>query len=1187
MDSLKFFKVVCISTLSLAFLLRASIPAFAQAGSTGRIIGSVTDSTGAVIGGATISVTDTQRGTTRTLTTDEVGAYNAPELIPGMYVVKAEFPGFKATERQNIVVEVGKEYRVDLSMEPGEQSEKVTVTEGLPLVETTSGVLGGTISNALILDLPVQGRNFQKLLELRPGTYLAPGSGKWSLSSNGMRREHNVYILNGMDTIEGFSSQSVVNATPVFGDATSIVPIDAIQEFNTVQIPKAEYGWKPGAIVNVGLRSGNNTVHGTAYAFGRSDALDARNPFIQAGFPKQTTQMESFGATMGGPIKRDKVFYLLGYEGQLNTIGAPSSTLTLPTRASLGNPGQSVLDACNSLPGSTAPKDLSLKMAGLVYNGPGNCAKDPANRGVFQDRNTVTYSASPIGDATLHNGLVKIDYQVNEKNSIAGEYFVGNYDGLGPQNNAAAQQYWSTFTHAKSMVMGLHWTTLPSSKIVNELRGGFNRENQLSYPGDCNKIGQPDYSYLANMNSNSLPLVGAGAPSNCGFPVITINPFSTTGCCNTFPKIQGPDWTHQVIDNVSYIRGRHSFKFGGESRHLAYNGGTYTGTRGIFNFTSLSNFLTGTFNTASPPQVLLGQPGRHISNWAYAGFAQDDWRITNTLTLNLGLRYETVLPLREADNLLANFDPKSPTGFVQLGRNVDSLFPRTNDFSPRLGFAWDIGGNSKWVLRGGGSLIYVITGYNVFVSQQGVSAGGLNSIPTGALLNGVPGGGDITTATVQFTSGVNWSVAGPVFPSSGAIRCDSPLGPAPNNRPCPITAVDPNLRRPYAGAWNLSIQHALTNDLSLQVAYVGSHGTRLIGLNDINAPLPGSGWLTGPLCDTPYTPAQIITPAASGSANCENLRRPYFGKFPYLSNINYISNQTYSNYDGLQITVTQRPWHGLSYLLGYTWAHALDHAGGDWNNSTLVSNLFNVRSDYGNSNDDVRHRMTLSLSYALPQKQSFAQLLQGWKISSVANVQSALPWSVTDPTDDISGTGGRINPPNGSTVERWSFYGNPSAFSGLGYNAVPFFSGTSNADCVARAAALDAGYTPLYPGYTYSSSLSKYGCWAKNGAMLLPPAIGTYGTAARGLFRGQGLKLLDVSLTKDTKISERLSGQFRFEVFNVLNKTQYTPTVNGNAASRSNPLLGSSRATPDVQISNPSVGSGAARSIQLGFKLQF
>src|SRR5215813_12971133 len=376
-------------------LMLICVFAYSQGGSTGRILGVISDQTGAVIGGAAVSVIDTQRGTTRRLTTDEAGAYNAPELIPGTYVVKVEFPGFKATERQNILVEVGKEYRVDVVISPGEQSEKVTITEGLPLVETTSGVLGGTISNQLILELPVQGRNFQKLLELRPGTYLAPGSGKWSLSSNGMRREHNVYILNGMDTIEGFSSQSVVNATPVFGDATSIVPIDAIQEFNTVQIPKAEYGWKPGAIVNVGLRSGDNTLHGTAYAFGRSDALDARNPFIQSGFPKQTTQMESFGGTIGGPIKRDKIFYLLGYEGQLNTIGAPSASLTLPTRAALGNPAQSILDACNSLAASTPPKDLSLKMAGLLYGGAGNCSRDPSNSGVFQDRNTVSYSVAP------------------------------------------------------------------------------------------------------------------------------------------------------------------------------------------------------------------------------------------------------------------------------------------------------------------------------------------------------------------------------------------------------------------------------------------------------------------------------------------------------------------------------------------------------------------------------------------------------------------------------------------------------------------------------------------------------------------------------------------------------------------------------------------------------------------------
>src|SRR5262249_46939881 len=212
----------------------------------------------------------------------------------------------------------------------------------------------------------------------------------------------------------------------------------------------------------------------------------------------------------------------------------------------------------------------------------------------------------------------------------------------------------------------------------------------------------------------------------------------------------------------------------------------------------------------------------------------------------------------------------------------------------------------------------------------------------------------------------NWSIAGPVLPSSGAFRCDSPLGPAGANRPCAITGVDPTLRRPYASSWNLSLQHAFSNDLSLQVAYVGTHGTGLIGLNDINAPLPGSGWLTGATptsCNTPFTPAQIITGVAASSATCENLRRPYFGKFPYLSTINWISNSDFSNYHGLQVTLTQRPWHGVSYVMCYPWSHTLDEAGGDWNGAALPSNLFNVRSDYGNGGDDVRHRMTVSLSY--------------------------------------------------------------------------------------------------------------------------------------------------------------------------------------------------------------------------------
>ena len=1199
MNLLKLKMVMRLLSVSLGLSLLCA-PILAQQ-STGRILGSITDQSGGAVVGATVTVTDTQRGTTRSLTTNDAGEYNAPDLTPGTYAVKAEYRGFKATERQNIGIEVGNEYRVDLTLQPGEQTQTITVSESLPLVETTSAVLGGTISNLLIGDLPVGGRNYTKLLELRPGVYLNPGSGKWSQSSNGMRNEHNVYILDGIDTIEGFSSQSVVNATGVFGDSTSILPIDAIQEFNTQEVPKAEYGWKPGAIVNVGLKAGTNSLHGTAYAFGRTDALDAANPFITPGSPKQTTDIKDFGGTVGGPIVKDKLFFLLGYEGQRNNIGSPSASLVLPTTASLiatGVPSataitQSVLDACNALAASAATrgsiKDLSVAMAGLTH-APGASSCGVGSNGVFQNRTTLSYSADPVGVDTLDGGVAKIDYHISDRHTLSGDAFVGNYDSLAPQNNGAAQDYWDTQTHAKSMVYGLQWTWLPTSTVVNEARAGASRYNQQSYPGDClSSVPHPDYSYLANLNTNTNPLSGVGLPSNCGFPNITISGgFSGLGCCGSFPKIQGPDITLDFLDNVSYNRGRHSFKVGYEMRHLEYIGGTYGGSKGSFSFTNLTNFLTGTLNASNGASLLVGQPQRDITEWGYAAFAQDDWRMTNRFTINAGLRYETVTPMHDANDQLARFDPTSATGLVQQGPN-SPLWQRHNNFSPRLGFAWDLGGNAKWVLRGGASIIYVIEGYNAFVSQQGlagISVLGLNFDPTAALLGGVPGPGTITTGNVQFPqSQVNWTIAGPVLPS-GALRCDSPLAPgggaaaAPNNKPCPILSVSPDFNRPYAGAWNLSVQHAFSNNVSLQLAYVGTHGTGLMGLNDINAPAAGSGWATLPAGGTkcvPIAPASIA--AASVNTTCENISRPYFSKFPYLSNIIQISNQDVSNYNALQATLTGRPSHGLSYLVGYTFGHALGEADGDWNGSSLPRNPASVRQDYAATGNDVRHRMTVSLTYALPGKKGFAQMLEGWRLNSVVNVQSALPWNVSDTTNDISG--------NGLKTDAWDFFGDPTAFDGMGPGSIPYFGGASNTDCKARASALDAGSAPLFPGYTFTNALARYGCYEQNGAILLPPAFGALANVQRNLFRGIGLKLWDLSVTKDVKFSERLSGQFRIEGFNILNKTQYTPSVTGTMAAAGNFKFGSSGATPDVQVSNPSVGSGAPRGFQMGLKLSF
>ena len=296
------------------------LPAFSQ-GSAGRILGSVTDQSGGVLAGATVTVLDVQRGITRTLITDQSGEYVAPSLLPGAYTVRAEFKGFKTVERQKIALEVNQDIRVDLALEPGEQTQTITVTEELPLVETTNATLGGTLSNETINDLPMMGRSYQNLLTLRPGMMIYPGGGGWTMSTNGSRPEENQFILDGLTNDNPLQGLTIINGPGVAGDAATIMPIDAIQEVKIEENPKAEYGGKPGAVVNVGIKSGTNSIHGTAYAFGRDSAMDARNYFNVTSLPKRAVALEQYGATVGGPIKKDKLFYFLGYEAESYSVG--------------------------------------------------------------------------------------------------------------------------------------------------------------------------------------------------------------------------------------------------------------------------------------------------------------------------------------------------------------------------------------------------------------------------------------------------------------------------------------------------------------------------------------------------------------------------------------------------------------------------------------------------------------------------------------------------------------------------------------------------------------------------------------------------------------------------------------------------------------------------------------------------
>src|ERR1700739_2058323 len=270
-------KAICVLGVMLGVLL-LSQPLFSQGGN-GRILGTVADQTGGVISNATVSIIDKDRGLARTLATDDAVEYNAPNLIPGTYIVRAEANGFKRLERQNVVLEVGKEIRVDLTVQPGEQTQTVTVTESIPLVETTNATLGGTLNNADINDLPLNGRNFQSLLGLGPGVMAQPGGSPWTQSTNNVRPDETAWMIDGILNANAFDARPVAGASSPFTDGALILPVDAIQEFNLMENPKAEYGGKPGAMVNVGIRSGTNGFHGTAYAFGRSDSFDSRNAF--------------------------------------------------------------------------------------------------------------------------------------------------------------------------------------------------------------------------------------------------------------------------------------------------------------------------------------------------------------------------------------------------------------------------------------------------------------------------------------------------------------------------------------------------------------------------------------------------------------------------------------------------------------------------------------------------------------------------------------------------------------------------------------------------------------------------------------------------------------------------------------------------------------------------------------------
>lgn len=1125
--------------LSVIFAALFAITAGASAQSNeGRILGTIRDSSGGVVVGAKVTVTNTGKQVSRELVTNGVGEYVAPALEPGLYTVSAEAPGFKTAQSSVVRLEVTNDLRIDLQLQPGAVTETIVVNEeAAALIETTNPTLGGSFGNKEINELPLQGRDWQNLVMLLPGVDRTPGGGFHSIVSNGARPEDNNYIVDGTDDNDLYYGTSVLNEEGVSGTPASLLPIDAIQEFSTQEHPTAEYGWKPGAVVNIGLKSGTDAFHGTAYYFTRNSAADARNFFDTVGNPLAPLILHQFGGSIGGPIVKDKLFFFAAYEGVRDIVGNPliaNIPNNVPLGGDLTNSIPDVETNCAAIPGC-AINQLSLTLSKLYpandgKAGPGLLFQDLANRN------------------RADNLIVKVDYHFSEKNTFTARYFFADSTQAEEDGFYVAPQFLSQAL-SRPQIVGGNWTYTPNSRWVNEARFGYNRISQQIVSADHNVN---PVTYGIN--------TGVTNPLNFGLPEIDVADFFQLGGGNGFPLFTTPTETYQLTDSVGYLKGRHNLHFGVEFRHGAVDNVRNRHAKGEIFFESLQDFLeAGSVdpgceeNPCGPEdgEVLVGDTRRIITQNSFGAFVADEFHLSSRLTITAGLRYDFSGVIHAKGDLLANFEPN--IGFAQVGKQISAPYSTQHDnFAPRLGVAWDPWGTGKTVFRAGAGIIYEVAPISDFIGQTSGGGIGLNTIPTGA--TGVtPGGGSIFAAVV-FPSGsqLNWNPPpAQVFPFLGQpTNCDAV-------DPCSITSVRNHLDTPYTIFWNFNVQRAIGNWSSLQVGYVGQRGVKLFSLLDINQP-------------NPVAAAECFDKGEGDSAACEQRSRPFFSPFRFLGENTQFGNAESSSYDGLQVTYKTHSWKGLNLVAGYTYSHSIDEASG--NRHFSAQNSLDVRAERGNSDFDLRHRLTFAATYAIPGRKSFAQLLEGWQLNTIVIVESGFPFSLNDFDDDFSFTG-EFN-------DRWNITGSPNNIHWSKTSGIPFFIAT-DPRCVAAAG----------PNPAEQAQLTFFGgCFISGSTVLTPPADGTFGNMGRNIFRGPDFTNWDFSVSKSTRLGEHVTLQLRAEFFNILNHPNFSG-IDGelasgfcNSASDCGSNAGLAELTPDLEASNPVLGSGGSRHIQLGAK---
>ena len=1004
-------------------VLTFALPSFAQQ-DTATITGLITDQSGAVVPGAAITVTNVETNISVRTQSDSAGAYVVPSLRPGEYSVTTERSGFPKVVRTGITLQIAQVARIDVTLQTGGLAETVEVVGAASLLDTQTSSRGLVIDQKKIVDLPLNGRDYNQLALLSPGVLpgtprLASVNFKGVLNVNGNRTFNNVFLLDGVDNISysnSFRGENVQLVQP---------SIEALQEFKIqTNAYSAEFGRSSGAVVNATIKSGTNTIRGSVYEFLRDDALDANNFFSNAlGAPKPKRERNQFGVAVGGPLVRNRTFWFADYEGLRDAEGVPR-VRQVPTAAEkAGIFSSAVVDPF--APGRPAfpqnaqgqwviPRDRWDPVgAAIVAQIP-----DPNVPG------STIYASTPVTDTRQDQFDVRIDHQFAPNVTSFGRYsFVDTLTFRpAPLPGLAEGSFNDAFgandNRSQGLALGLTWTASPN--LVGDLRFGYARGDYYTNPPNFGIDGAAEIG-LRNVPSDPS-IVG-------GIPKVNIQGFDAVGRHTSTPQFQTPrSWSPRAT--FSWNRGAHFIKFGAEFLHVETRINDLNATVGRMNFENrftnraVADLLLGLPSQLALTSYTVMDQGQNMQFY----FVQDDYRISPNFTANVGLRYEYATPPVERDNRFANFDPETGTmTFAQDGNVFERalIHPDRNNFAPRAGFAYTPW--SRVVVRGGYGVFFTHT---VRQGREGLLGFNPPYLVDNLLQTGVSGAAAVASAApFRLVNGYPDGLLDPTSLSSTVLR----------------RAQDPNQRTPYIQQYNLGVQYELRPDLVLDVAYVGNKGTKLNGFRNLNQ--------------------RAVVTNADGSQTAG--ARPY----PAFGDIQWMENRVSSNYNSLQLRLEKRFSQGLSGMVSYTLGEALtdapDHISTSGGGAGVDTGVFrepqdgtNLRAERGPAEFDVRHRFVASYIYELPfgrgrrfgngWNRALDLAFGGWQVTGIHVLQSGLALTATLGGASVLNLGGerraRPNlvgdpelPESERTLNRWfntdafaAFSPAPQAFGNAG-----------------------------------------------------------------------------------------------------------------------------------------------------------